>query len=210
MIVSRHRRGLARLAVRAGLVAAAIVTWTLVSTAVVLVTPVNRCTLFIQDTLLVGDAAPSFVMDDLATGDPVFLSDFTGRTLRQPWKNSPRQVVVLCFWSSWSDPSVKEIDELSRIAGNFSGKPVTVFLVDTKEHAGTTAQAIQKIVEERGYRLRVLMDATGTVADRYSVHTVPSTFVVNKYGVLKMSHHGPGIAQRAGFESLLSTLAEEP
>lgn len=163
-----------------------------------------------QDALLVGDVAPSFVMDDLDSGEPVFLADLAGRTLRQPWKNASRQVVVLNFWASWSEPCKKEIEELSATVGKFAGQPVTVFLVNTMERAGTTAEAIKSIAAERGYRLRVLLDETGTVADRYGVQKLPATFVIDKYGVLRLLHYGPGSVAGGGLEATVVALAQQP
>ncbi len=162
-----------------------------------------------QDSLKAGDDAPSFVMDDLATGQPVFLSDYAGRTLRQPWKNSPRHVLVLCFWTSLSTPCKQEIEELSRFAAAFSDRPVAFFLVNTRERAGMTTEQIRSVVSERGYALTVLLDATGTVADRYGVHTLPATFVIDKMGVLKSLHQGTGSTLDGSLEKLVRSLAEE-
>ena len=163
-----------------------------------------------QDTLLAGDDAPTFVMDDLATGEPVFFADYAGQTLRQPWNNSSRNVVVLCFWASWSASCEQEISNLAALGSKLPGKPVKIFLVNTRERAGTTAEAIKSIVSERGYRLTVLLDATGTVADRYGIHSLPTTVVANKYGILKMLHSGPGSTAQGTLEGLLTSLADEP
>lgn len=162
-----------------------------------------------QDSLRLGDDAPAFVMDNLATGEPVFLSDFAGRTLRQPWKNSPREVVVLCFWASWSEPCEKEITEISTVAAAFSGKPVRFFLVNTAERAGTSAEVIKSTVAQRAYKIPVLIDGTGTVADRYGVQTMPATVVIDKYAVLRLLHYGPGSAAGGNLEKLLTALSHE-
>ena len=164
----------------------------------------------LQDTLRVGDDAPTFVMDDLSTGEPVFLSDYTGTTLRQPWKNSARHVVVICFWSSWSEPSTEEIAALSALAGKLANKPVKVFLVNTGERAGVTRESLRTVVGERGYTLTVLVDATGTVADRYGVQQLPQTAVADKQGVLRMLHRGPGSLAGGELEALVNALAEKP
>ncbi len=42
--------------------------------------------IFKSDTLNIGDDAPQFVMRNLITNTGVFLRDFTGKTLREPWK----------------------------------------------------------------------------------------------------------------------------
>ena len=149
-------------------------------------------------------------MDDLATGEPVFLSDFTGATLRQPWKDSPRQVVVICFWASWSEPSNEEIADLTAVAAGVTGKPVRFFLVNTRERAGFSRASVRTVVEQRAYRLPVLVDATGTVADRYGVQDLPMTVVADKRAVVRMLHRGRGSVTSAGLEAIINALAQEP
>jgi peroxiredoxin len=149
-------------------------------------------------------------MDDLASGSPVFFSDYAGKVLRQPWKNTQRHVVVLCFWATWSEPCHQDISGLMELAGRFSDQPVKFFLVSTGERAGTTRETMRSIVEQRGYTLQVLVDATGTVADRYGVQTLPATAVADKHGALRWIRHGPGSSNGDDLAELLNTLVKEP
>jgi thiol-disulfide isomerase/thioredoxin len=62
-----------------------------------------------RDSLKVGNLAPSFVMRDLFTDSAIFMRDFTGKTLRDSWKNKNRYVVVLSFLATWCEPCKIEI-----------------------------------------------------------------------------------------------------
>ena len=44
-----------------------------------------------RDSLSVGDEAPPFALRNLLTDEPVFLRDYTGKTLREAWKNNEIQ-----------------------------------------------------------------------------------------------------------------------
>ena len=84
-----------------------------------------------QDSLKIGTEAPPFVMRNLMTDEGVYLRDFTGKTLRNPWKKRERQVVVLSFWATWCEPCKNEIPILTKLTENFKDQPVKFFLVNT-------------------------------------------------------------------------------
>jgi len=161
-----------------------------------------------QDSLKVGSPAPTFVMRNIISGEPVFLRDFAGTTLRRASRNRPKQVVVLSFWATWCEPCKKEIPLLMKMADAYAGKPVQFFLVNTLEQSKEpthTEDSVKAALQTRGYTLPCMVDATGRVADSYRVRSLPVLVVIDKDGIIRRINRG----YEEGFESGLRTLLNE-
>jgi thiol-disulfide isomerase/thioredoxin len=145
------------------------------------------------DSLRPGDPAPSFVLRNIAGGNPVFLRDFAGKELRRAVRNQPHQVVVLSFWATWCEPCKQEIPLLTKIAEEFKDQPVKFFLVNTFEQAkqpNFTEDSVVAVLKARNYTLPCLVDATGRVSDSYQVRGLPVLVVIDKQGIIRKISHG--------------------
>jgi thiol-disulfide isomerase/thioredoxin len=161
------------------------------------------------DSLKVGDQAPMFVMRDIMTGEAVYLRDYTGKELRNDLKkNKTRHAVVLSFWATWCQPCKEEIPQLTKVALGFKGMPVKFFLVNTLDLA--TEDSIKAVMNDRGYDLPCLVDASGRFGRMYSVKkTLPVLVVLDKYGVVRDFEHGYHPNFSAPLTNLLEKLAKE-
>ncbi len=131
-----------------------------------------------DSVLKVGNPAPTFVLRD-STGADVFLRDFCGE-LRQPWKNKVKHVVILSFFATWCEPCLKEIPELEKLANEFRGRELKIFLVNLKEDRAL----VEKFYREKNITLPVLFDKYGIVAGKYHVDSLPRLFVIDREGKL--------------------------
>lgn len=142
------------------------------------------------DSLRVGDEAPTFVALEATKEDAVYLRDFTGKQLRQPWKNNPRHAVVVSFWASWCEPCRTEIPLLMKMAEEFKDQPVKIFLINTMESLSFSADSVRTILKDRKYTLPCLLDNTGSVARRYTVRGLPMIVVIDKFGIVRKVNRG--------------------
>ena len=140
------------------------------------------------DSLKRGDMAAMFVLRDLNTDNPFYLRDYTGKVLRDP--SATRQVVVLSFWSSWCEPCKLEIPRLTKLAGEFTGKPVKFILINTMEDGSVTEDSIRKTYRARSYSLQCLLDATGRIAKLYNARVLPNIVVIDQHGVVRKVMQG--------------------
>ena len=143
-----------------------------------------------RDTLKVGDEAPTFVVIEALTDEPVYLRDFTGKELRTGSKNTTRHVVVVSFWASWCEPCKTEIPLLMKMAQEFKNDPVKIYLMNTMEGFGFTSDSVRTVIRDRKYTLPCLMDNTGMVSKRYTVRGLPMIVVIDKFGVVRKINRG--------------------
>jgi thiol-disulfide isomerase/thioredoxin len=165
--------------------------------------------IFRSDTLNVGNEAPQFVMRNLMANIGVFLRDFTGKTLREPWKKKERQVVVLSFWATWCQPCKNEIPILTKLAGDYKDQKVKFFLVNTMEKAESIEDSVRDMYKNRGYTLPCLVDPSGRYASLYSVHGLPVLVVIDKFGIVRQINRGYHENFQIELEKLIKELLKE-
>jgi tetratricopeptide (TPR) repeat protein len=115
----------------------------------------------------VGRPAPEFRLKDLH-GAEVALGDFKGK------------VVLLDFWATWCGPCRQEMPEFQRIHRELAAKDVVVLALDVDEPLETVAGYMDK----EKFTFPVLLANGTSVMDRYSVHGYPTTFAIDKNGLV--------------------------
>lgn len=136
---------------------------------------------------VVGHLAPDFSLVTL-TGEEVTLSDFRGR-----------QPVVLNFWATWCPPCRAEIPFFQSASRKYNGQ-VAVLGIDDGEPRATVAP----FVTEMGMTYPVPLDEESVVSRRYRVNSLPSTFFIDRDGVVQQVHIG--IINQAVLEAQIEAL----
>jgi thiol-disulfide isomerase/thioredoxin len=162
-----------------------------------------------KDSLKLNDEAPPFVMRDLLTDNAIFLRDFTGKTLREPWKKKNRYVVVLSFWATWCQPCKIEIPALEKLAENMKNQPIKFFLINTMEKSESNEDSIKQIYISRGYKIPCLLDPAMRFAGIYTVHGLPMLVVIDKFGIVRKINRGYDENFNIELEKLLKELVSE-
>ena len=123
-----------------------------------------------------GNRAPDFSLPARG-GATVKLSGLRGK------------VVLVDFWASWCKPCKKELPELDKLAKAYkdAGADVVILAIniDTQRENADKALKAMKI-----QHLTVLYDAQSTSAEQYEPATMPTSFVIDKKGIIKSVHEG--------------------
>jgi cytochrome c biogenesis protein CcmG/thiol:disulfide interchange protein DsbE len=96
------------------------------------------------------------------------------------------KVVLLNFWATWCEPCKAEMPALQQLADELRDRPFILYSIDLQEDA-PQVEAFQR---QYGLRLNALLDENGDVVRAYGVRALPSTFVIDKQGVLRLKRIG--------------------
>jgi len=117
---------------------------------------------------LKGHPAPDFTLQTM-TGEPLALSDLRGKA------------VVLNFWATWCPPCRAEMPELQAAYTAYAPGGLVVLGVNQAEDRAT----VRAFLDELGLTFPVVLDTQYEVADRYSVNSLPTTFFIDRDGVIR-------------------------
>ena len=135
--------------------------------------PSSNQTANITEGVAIGNRAIDFQLPKL-DGTIVKLSDYRGKP------------VLLNFWATWCGPCRFEVPFLEQINASYSSKGLIMLAVDIGENATT----IQNFMTSLNVSLPVLMDANSTVAKTYGLLNIPTTFMVDKDGIIRFKQIG--------------------
>lgn len=124
----------------------------------------------------VGKVAPDFQLQNL-DGQAVSLSDFRGRP------------VLLNFWASWCEPCRFEMPFIQKVFEDevWSEKGLVILGVDIGESPTT----VEEFVEAFGLTFPMLLDINQDVALKYNIRGIPTTFLIDKDGIIQNIKVGP-------------------
>jgi cytochrome c biogenesis protein CcdA/peroxiredoxin len=122
----------------------------------------------------VGDLAPDFeTVSD--TGETLSLSDYRG------------QGVLLNFWATWCGPCRLEMPEFQTTYESFSNDGYTVLAVNNRE----ILDDVTGFREEFALTFPMALDEQGVIQERYGIISYPSTYVLDRDGVIIARQYGP-------------------
>jgi cytochrome c biogenesis protein CcmG/thiol:disulfide interchange protein DsbE len=141
-----------------------------------------------------GFAAPDLELA-LLDGREVRLSDLRG------------QVVVLTFWASWCPPCRAEMPALQTLHDEYDTRGVVVLAGNSTIQ--DSEQAARVFVSEFKLTFPIALDPNGDATRDYQVRALPSTFFIDRGGVIRRVVLG-GLLSRSVLETtVLDLLAED-
>jgi peroxiredoxin len=116
---------------------------------------------------------PDFVAPDLTlatlNGDTITLSDLRGKG------------IVLNFWATWCLPCRTEMPALEQTWQSLQDDGLVILAVNLQEDPAL----VSGFVNEFGLTFPVLLDRDGAVFSRYQVQLYPTTFFIDRDGVVQ-------------------------
>ena len=110
---------------------------------------------------------------------PLLLDDLDGKPV--DLQSLKGQVVLLNFWATWCDGCRAEIPALNRLQQQFGGRKLRVVGVNVGEGAARIAQFMERIP----IHFTVLRDVDSTVLKGWHIRILPSTFLIDRNGMLR-------------------------
>jgi len=124
----------------------------------------------------IGNMAPEFQLNNL-NGPPVSLNDFRGKP------------VMVNFWTSWCPPCRSEMPFIQNTFTDkiWEDKGLVVLAIDIGESSST----VREFVENYGLTFPVLLDSTRDVSLEYYIRGIPTTFFIDREGIIQDIRIGP-------------------
>jgi thiol-disulfide isomerase/thioredoxin len=117
-----------------------------------------------------GFPAPDFTVRTLS-GAPLSLSSDRG------------SVVVVNFWASWCGPCRGEMPVIERVYRDDHSHGLAVIAVNTTfQNSERDARAF---AQELGLTFPIVLDPDGSVSRTYLLRALPSTYIVDRHGIIR-------------------------
>jgi peroxiredoxin len=123
---------------------------------------------------MIGDTAPDFTLETI-DGHEISLSDYRGKN------------VILNFWATWCGPCRFETSTIEAIHEAWSDKDVIVLGVNVQDgfdNARSYAGAYN-------LKFTIPVDMPGDTIHLYGIHGIPTTFFINREGIITAIKVGP-------------------
>ncbi len=136
-----------------------------------------------------GFLAPDFELPT-TDGETIRLSDLRG------------QAVLVNLWATWCPPCRAEMPAIETVYNEYNDEGFIVLAIDMTYQ--DEFSAVPSFVNEHGLTFPILLDETGAVAQAYQLRSLPSSFFINREGIIHEVVIGGPMA-----EALLRTRVEE-
>jgi peroxiredoxin len=125
-----------------------------------------------------GFSAPDFSLELMSggaerydEGQNVTLSELRGK------------VVIVNLWASWCPPCRAEMPAIQSVYETYKDQGLEVLAVNTTYQDNPLDAA--NFIEDHDLTFPVLMDKTGAVSKRYQLRGLPSTYFIDRQGVIR-------------------------
>jgi cytochrome c biogenesis protein CcmG/thiol:disulfide interchange protein DsbE len=118
----------------------------------------------------VGFLAPDFTLSSLDFQE-VRLANLKGKP------------VVLNFWASWCPPCKAEMSAFQEAFQEFGGSDLQIIAINATNQDSLTE--VTQFIEEYEISFPIPLDQSGAVSRDYLVHSLPTTYFIDRAGVIK-------------------------
>ena len=137
----------------------------------------------------VGAIAPNMALQAL-DGKPVMLKALRGKA------------VVLNFWATWCPPCRAEMAALNQVQHTLADRGLVVLGVNQLE----AAQTVTRFLQEQRLDFPVALDSFGAASQAYRVSALPTTYFIDRDGIIREVVFGGPMAQALIESKALSVL----
>jgi cytochrome c biogenesis protein CcmG/thiol:disulfide interchange protein DsbE len=118
----------------------------------------------------VGFSAPDFTLKT-AGGETYTLSELRGHA------------ILVNLWATWCPPCRAEMPAIEKIYQEYKDEGLVVLAVDMTYQDDPLA--VVPFIEEYGLTFPILLDETGKVASAYQLRSLPSSYFINRAGIIQ-------------------------
>ena len=121
-----------------------------------------------------GDRAPAFTLPALAERRVISLSEYHGK------------VVYLDFWSSWCAPCREAFPQLDALRESLPRDEFEVIGINLEQ----SADDARRFLRRHPVSFPIVSDAALSLKASYGVSVMPSSFLIDREGIVRAAHRG--------------------
>jgi len=133
---------------------------------------------------LVVSGGTASAVDEGARAPEIGLRDNDGNTVRISGLRN--KVVIVDFWASWCGPCRQEMPVLEQLYQRYKDQGLVVVGVNIDRERGN----MNRFLGSTDVSFPIVHDPRHQVADRYRPPRMPSSYIVDKRGVIRHVHEG--------------------
>jgi thiol-disulfide isomerase/thioredoxin len=153
---------------------------------------------FVSVDILADDSqnrpAPNCALSNIDSSEKIDLQKFKGK------------VVYVDFWASWCGPCVESFPYMNTLDSELKDKGLQVLGVNLDENKEDAQTFLKKSPPE----FLVAADIDSQCAKDFEVKAMPSTYLVDRKGVIRAVHYGFRAGEAKEFRSKVEELLAEP
>ena len=135
-----------------------------------------------------GDAAPTFTLDSLNGAGKLEVAK--------------GKVTLVDFWATWCEPCKKSFPKLQELNVKYKASGLEIVGVSEDDEAG----GIAEFGKNYNAKFPLAWDQGKTVANKYDPKTMPTSFIIDRKGIVRYAFMGYHSEDDAKFEARVKSL----
>jgi peroxiredoxin len=125
----------------------------------------------------IGKQAPEITADSVQGDGPMTLANARG------------QVVIVDFWATFCDPCRKSFPQYQELVDKYAGD-LAVIAVSVDDPEDVDVDEVKKFANDLEVSFPIVWDKTKATADIYKPPKMPTSYIVDKQGIIRHIHEG--------------------
>ncbi|SDW06498.1 TlpA family protein disulfide reductase [Nitrosomonas communis] len=123
----------------------------------------------------------------------------------EDWEAMKGDVIYVDFWASWCPPCVKSFPFMSQLMHEFKDKGLKVIGINLDENLEDAKEFLAK----RPVNFSIMVDTSKRCAQDFNVMAMPSTYIIDKRGLVRHIHRGFRAGETEELRGLIQALLQE-
>lgn len=141
-----------------------------------------------------GDSSPPVCDLTYEDGTPV-----------QNWPEMKGKVIYIDFWASWCPPCIKSFPFMNQLTRDFEERGLQVVGINLDEERSEAEDFLKQFQN----KFTIVFDTDKQCAKDFNVIAMPSTYIIDKRGLVRHIHRGFRPGEMEAMRELIDALLDE-